>query len=202
MKRLRTAWLGAAALCMLLAGAANAQEPPILNHTFEENDGGWHAFGGTAELSLTHEPAAVKSGKGALQLSYALKKGDFEALALPTPDQVLSKAKSFRFWVKTDHATSLSLVLQEKDGGRYNALFFVPKETWQQVELSTADFALDLGKDAPKDPDGKLDMEDVESVAIADMAQIFVQDPNMATALGVSEGPRKLYLDDFAVTTA
>src|ERR1051325_9670415 len=98
-----------------------------------------------------------------------------DILLLPTPDMVLSKAKSFKFWIRTDHATPVGFTLQEKDGGRYNALFSTPKGVWQQVELSVADFQADTNKDAPKDPDGKLDMDQVEGVGIIDVAQIFVQ---------------------------
>src|SRR2546421_583556 len=82
---------------------------------------------------------------------YELKKGSFCLLLLPTPDMVLSKAQSIQFWVKADHSTPLGFALMEKDGGRYNALFTVPKDGWQRVELSTSDFMLDQSKDAPKD---------------------------------------------------
>ena len=59
-----------------------------------------------------------------------------------------------------------------------------------------------MSKDAPKDADGKLDLDQVEALGVADMAQIFVQgDATLAGALGISEGPRKLYLDDFLVNT-
>ncbi len=204
MRKIRRSRAISVAACALVLGvAAMAQDAsaPILSHSFEENDGGWQALGGSAMVSLTHDEAAVKSGKGALQYNYAIKKGEFTLLLLPTPDRVLSKAKSLRFWVKSDHAGPLGVVMQEKDGGHYNAVFSTPKNMWQQVELSTADFVLDTSKDAPKDPDGKLDLDAVEGVGIADMAQIFVQsDPALASALGISEGPRKLYLDDFSVT--
>lgn len=203
--------VGSAIMCALVLGAAgtmarairpDGDAAPLLSHTFEENDGGWQGFGGSGVVSVTHDAASVKSGKGALQYSYALKKGEVALMLLQTPDMMLAKAKSLRFWIKADHMTPVAIVLQEKDGGRYNAIVSTPKDTWQEVELSTADFALDRSKDAPKDPDGKLDMDQVENIAIADMAQIFVQgDAAFATALGISEGPRKFVMDDFAVNT-
>ena len=205
MSKFRKSRLQSAFACALVLGVVGAiaqDTPPLLNHTFEENDGGWQGIGGYGAVSVTHDANLVKSGKGALQYSYALKKGEFCLMLLPTPDMLLSKAKSVRFWIKTDHATPIAAVMQEKDGGRYNAIFSVPKDTWQQVELSTADFVLDRSKDAPNDPDGKLDMDLVDNFGIADMAQIFIQgDAALATVLGVSEGPRKLYMDDFTVNT-
>ena len=190
---------------IVAAVAAFAQDAatPILNHTFEDNDGGWQGVGPSAVVSLTHEAASVKHGKGALQFAYSLKKGPMNLLLLPTPDMVLTKAKSLRFWVKTDHATPLAFVLQEKDGGRYNAIFSTRRDTWQEVELSTADFVLDTGKDAPKDAAGKLDMDQVEAAGIADVAQFFVQgDDALAKAFGIEAGPRSLFLDDFVISPA
>jgi hypothetical protein len=204
--RLRAAGVIVCAFALGLTAAIAQDTPaPILNHTFEENDGGWHGIsmaGGKADVNLTHDATGVKSGKGALKFDYELKKGDFSLLLLPTPDMVLSKAKSLKFWIKADHSTPIGLAMQEKDGGRYSTVFTVQKDTWQQVEVSTADFALDVSKDAPKDPDGKLDLDTVENVALIDMAQIFIQgDDAFATVLGISAGPRTFYLDDFTVNT-
>jgi len=190
-----------------LGVAALAQDTPapILNHTFEQNDGGWQGVsmaGGKVSVNLTHDANGVKSGKGALKFDYELKKGDFSLLLLPTPDMVLGKAKSIKFWIKADHSTPIGIALQEKDGGRYSTVFTVQKDTWQQVEVSPSDFALDTSKDAPKDPDGKLDMDAVENAGLIDMAQIFIQgDDAFATVLGISAGPRTFYLDDFTVNT-
>jgi len=200
----RSQILGAAACALVFAVGAVAQDTPapILNHTFEENDGGWQGFGGAAIVSVTHDAGLIKAGKGTLQLSYSLKKGEFSLMLLPTPEMSLAKAKSIRFWIKTDHATSLAVVLQEKDGGRYNSILSTQKDTWLQVELGSADFILDRSKDAPNDPDNKLDMDLVQNIGIADMAQIFIQgDQALADAFGISEGSRKLYMDDFTVKT-
>jgi len=188
-----------------VAALAQDTPAPILNHTFEQNDGGWQGVsmaGGKVSVNLTHDANGVKSGKGALKFDYELKKGDFSLLLLPTPDMVLGKAKSIKFWIKADHSTPIGIALQEKDGGRYSTVFTVQKDTWQQVEVSPSDFALDTSKDAPKDPDGKLDMDAVENAGLIDMAQIFIQgDDAFANVLGISAGPRTFYLDDFTVNT-
>lgn len=188
--------------CVLTLGGAFAQDAaPILKHTFEENDGGWKGLGPTAVVSITHDADSVKTGKGALQFAYAVKKGEMNIMLLPTPDGVLARAKTIRFWIKATHNSPITFVLQEKDGGRYNSIFTVPKNKWQLVELSADDFMLDTGKDAPKDPDGKLGMDKVEGVGIADMAQFFAQgDDALMAAFGITAGPRSLYLDDFVVT--
>src|SRR5882724_8768578 len=91
-----------AIVCALLLGVVGAvaqdTPAPLVSHTFEESDGGWQAVGGDGVVSLTHDAALVKNGKGALQYTYSLRKGEFSAMLLPTPDMLLSKAKSLRFW--------------------------------------------------------------------------------------------------------
>lgn len=206
LRNSRLSRVPSAIACVLVLGVVGAvaqdAPAPLLSHSFEETDGGWQSPVGSGVISLTHDASSVKSGKGALQFAYSLKKGDFSLMMLSTPDTQWSKAKSVRFWVKADHSTPLAVVLQEQDAGRYTAIFSVPKDTWQQIELSTDDFILDRGKDAPKDPDGKLDLDEVKAISIADMAQIFVQgEPAVATLLGITEGPRKFYLDDFTLNT-
>src|SRR5205814_3236719 len=110
--KLRSLWLGGAlalGLCLVF-GQAQAQDAakPIVQHTFEENTGDWQvmdalmSMSGAGKLSVTHEAANVKAGKGALQFNYGIKKGEMWLLLLPTPDGALTKMKSLKFWVKTD----------------------------------------------------------------------------------------------------
>lgn len=198
-------WIGGA-LALILSTAAYAQTAapptPLIRHTFEEGMGGWAAMGGKAKVSLTHEAAHVKEGQSALQFDYSLGKGEFDLLVLPTPNGILAKAKSLRFWVRTDHVAPLGVTLREHEGGNYVALFTVPKDTWQQVELAPSDFVLGEEKDDPKDPDGKLDLDTVESIGIVDIGTFFAQieDTNFAKLFDVPLGAHTLYLDDFAVS--
>ncbi len=196
--------------CVLGVGTASlAQTPPsaapmsLMQQTFETDAGGWVGFGASGKASITHEVANVKNGKGALQLDYSLAKGEINALILPVADAGLTKMKSIRFWVKTDYTTPVVVVLQEKDGGRYNTMFTSPGGRWQQVELAPSDFALGEGKDDPKDADGKLDLDKVDSVAIADLSQLYAQsdDANVASIFDVRKGAHVLQIDDFSVGT-
>src|SRR5690348_1048479 len=61
-----SAILGSVALLAVAIGAAPAQDAaPILNHTFEQNDGGWQGMGtGAPVVSVTHDTGIVKTGKG------------------------------------------------------------------------------------------------------------------------------------------
>src|SRR5438094_9506009 len=112
--------------CLPAAG----QNPPaaLINHTFEENDGGWTTIGSgaTGKVSITHDAANVHQGKSAAKLDYTLQKGDLTAMILPVGDGALARAKSLRFWVKADSTAMLGVFLQEQDGGRYAAMFSAP----------------------------------------------------------------------------
>lgn len=176
-----------------------AAAPPVLSNAFEEDAGAWVALGATGKVIVTHEADSVKGGKGALKFNYSVAKGEMNALVLPTPDGALTKAKSLTFSMKAFVAMPVVIMLAEKGGGHYIAAFTLPAGQWQAVALSLADFALGTGKDDPKDPDGKLDMDAVESIAVADLSQLFVGAEGEAAALlTVKPGPRAFLLDDFA----
>ncbi|HLV80294.1 MAG TPA: hypothetical protein VKT32_08420 [Chthonomonadaceae bacterium] len=193
---------GAVALLACVAAARPQATAPLMHYAFEADTNPWMGFGSNATVSLTHDPAHVREGKGALQFDYAVNKGEINALLLPTSGGALAQAKSLRFWVQADHAAQLGVALQEQEGGRYVALFSVPKDTWQQVELSTSDLVLSENPGDPKDPDGKLDLDQVQGIGIIDLGQLFAQadDPNMAKLFPVKKGMHTLYVDDFTVS--
>src|SRR5258708_31614333 len=185
----------------LAAASGQGQGASLPKTTFEENEGGWIVFGQDAKVSVTHDAANVKEGKGALQYNYNIAKGIMGALALPTPSGALTKMKSMKFWIKTDHTTPVAVFMQEKDGGRYTSGFTAEQDKWQRVELSASDFHLSQGPMDPKDPNDKLDLDKVENIGIGDFGQFLIQaDPNLAGLFNIKPGPHTLYVDDFQVT--
>lgn len=201
----QTGWLLAALAPLWVGGsAATGQKAPdaIIRHTFETGEGGWTTLGDSSKLSVTREASRMREGKPVLQYDYQVKKGEFNALVLPTPGGELTKARAFHFWVKTDYRTQIGLVLGEHEGGRYIATFDVPGTGWQRVELSPSDFLLTDEPGDPKDPDNRLDLDQVESIAIADIGQLFAQADGgeLAGIFNVKKGAHSLYLSDFLVS--
>lgn len=188
-----------------LACSAIAQGPeaPLIQHSFKEDAAGWMPIGQTAKVVIYHDPALGAPTVGALRFNYGINKGEFNALLLPAKYDSLKTAKAFKFSVKTDLDTLLAVTVQEEEGGRYLALVHAPKDAWQPVELSVGDFALAMDKDDPKDPNGKLDMEQVTAIVVADISQLFAQneDPKLTGLFDVKKGAHTLYFDDFSVTT-
>jgi hypothetical protein len=52
-------------------------------------------------------------------------------------------------------------------------MFWSPAGMWQQIELTPRDFELSDGPTDPKDPDGKLDLDQVEGIGMIDLAIYF-----------------------------
>jgi len=190
------------AACAAVSGAQTPHSP-LVNHTFKEGVEGWVAMGTTAKVGVSHESGIAQPSAGALKFDYGVGKGELNAVILQTSLDSWTKAKSIKFRVRSDSNTIFAVALQEQDGGRYGAIVQVPKDAWQTVELSTTDFILAQDPNDPKDPDGKLDMDRVTSLAVTDVAQFFVSldNPALASMFDIKQGSHTAYFDSFVVGT-
>ena len=177
------------------------QDAQLPHHTFKETTEGWVLAGTmspSAKVSLSHDPAHVKVGTGSLQFDYDIAQGETNILSLPITDGALTKMKSLDFWIQSDYTTTVAVILQEKEGGAYMARFMAPKGQWQMVRLAPSDFVLNSGPTDPKDPDGKLDLDQVTNISVVDLDFMFAQSDSPMTALfGVVKGAHAMYISDF-----
>jgi hypothetical protein len=199
--------LFALAATILGCGAALAsvrQDAPLLKTNFETDAGGWTAFGANATVAVTSDAGVAKEGKQALKFEYNIAKGDTSMLVMPNVLGKLKGAKGITFWAKAADTTSLMFILQEKDGGRYTASANLPKDQWQRVEFSIGDFSLNEGPGDPKDPNKKLDLDQVEALSIGDFGMFLAQvdNPEFAKLLNITTGKRALLLDDLSVVSS
>jgi hypothetical protein len=158
---------------------------------------------GQANLHVTHDPALVRNGKGSLAIEYEAS-GSKPALFLLPVSSSLAGMKSLSMWLRADKATATAIFLNEKEGGRYAALVWLDPLVWQRIELTPEDFTLATGPGDPKDPDGKLDLDQIQAVGILDVSQIFnaaLAESQAPIALEAHSGPQKLLVDDFEVST-
>ena len=185
---------------LLLAACATAQaQTPVLKHTFEKDTEGWMAMGASGSVKVSKD---AKSGSGALQFSYSLDGKGMSTAILPAGAGRLADMRRIRFWVKSDHDTSLGLVLAEKKpgGGDYATLFWAPKGVWQRVDLTLSDFFANDGPTDPVDPDGKLDPDQVEGIGILDFSAFFNQLPEGSPmVVARKSGIHTLLIDDFEI---
>src|SRR5580658_10563226 len=176
---------------------ASAQQTPevLVHQDFETDPTVWSAVGLGSSVSITHLPGQAHSGNSALAFSYQLKRGQIAAAVTPASPK-LAKMQRLRFWVKTDHDTPGAVLLSETKpgGGNYTAWFWAPANTWQQIEMSPADFVLSDGPQDPKDADGKLDLDQLQGVGILDLGLFFPAVPSAAPA---NAGAHTMFIDDF-----
>lgn len=198
-------WKQIGLIGVLAAGACWAQKNTLFRSTFESGEEGWIAMGAGAKVHATTTPADVKNGKGSLAYEYDLVPKRFSAAVLPVTEG-LAGMRRLRFWIKTDAATPVGVLLSERKpgGGDYLAWFWSKKDRWQQVELKVDDFTLNDGPNDPKDSNGKLDLDQIQGIGLIDLAQIFnaASDVhNLPLVVNRSSGEHAIYLDDFEVLT-
>jgi hypothetical protein len=166
---------------------------------FEDGQTVFEVLGEGGKVSVDKNKGIARAGNAALRFDYPLAPGQFNSLIKTGQPGEASKLKSFRFWVKSDYATTLVFVLQEQDSGRHVALINTPKNQWQRVELSLDDFVLSTDANDPQDNNGRLDMDLVVAAALTDFKQFLINfdDENMRKLMGLKNGPHSFWVDDF-----
>ncbi|MFA4044300.1 MAG: hypothetical protein HZRFUVUK_001086 [Candidatus Fervidibacterota bacterium] len=149
-------------LTAVIASSSASQQAPLLYDDFEKGQGLWFVIG-TGKASIAKGDA--RSGQFALSFTY--QKG--LAIVL-SPIAPMPEAKSVSLWVKPSHSTALLLVLQENDGSRYGAAFYVVAKRWQLVQLSIDEMFL---MPDTKDENDRLDMAQVSMIGLADALMLF-----------------------------
>lgn len=186
-------------ICLLgalaAAGSAQTSGDVVFRQDFQGDTGGWTAMGDAAKV-------APASGSGGLVFTYELAPKIYSGVVSTAPPD-LEKMRRIRFRVKTDHATAMGLVFSEKKpGGNYSAWFWSPANTWQWIELTPADFTVNDGPNDPKDPNGKLDLAEVEGIGLFDLGQFFAQLPGKSEfplAVQVAQGQHTATIESLEV---
>ena len=131
-------------------------------------DEDWLAFGQGATLH--------KTGPG-VSLEYKIAPGQLGMAVLTNQEGKLAGMTHLQFRLRTDVSTVVAVMLSEKKpgGGDYSVAFWSPKDQWQDIDLTPTDFSLNDGPKDPKDPDGRLDLDQVQNVMVTDLGQMFSQ---------------------------
>lgn len=192
MKRLPSRFVLAAGAMIWLAASSGAMRShaqnagdEVLVQGFEGGVTGWHSLDPEAKVRATTEKNSVHAGTTALEYEYRLREGGTSMLGWP--GIAITGTTSLDFWAKCTHTTGLAFGLSKKNEARYGTMAYLPADTWTHVVVNIDE--LQLGEDS-RDPDGKLDVENVNSLWMADIG-IFTQMLNPEI-----RGGRKLWLDD------
>jgi hypothetical protein len=146
---------------------------------------------------------AVQAKDSGMVFAYDVQPKQMAVAVLPAPPQ-LAHMQHLRFRVKASADLPLAVVLSERKpgGGNYTALLWAPANSWQQVELTPADFSTGDGPNDPVDADGKLDLDQVEGIGILDVAQLFLAkagNPDAPFAINRATGSRTIEIADLDV---
>jgi hypothetical protein len=187
-----------------LSALAQHESPTLLFQTFDKDASGWTAMGDGAEVRTTRDAARARPGHAALEFTYDIAPKRFAGAVLGAPESI-GRMRSLRFWARSDHNTALGVLLAEKKpgGGNYVAWFWAPANAWQAIELTPAEFTAADGPNDPVDPDGKLDVDQVNGIGVFDLAQYFSQfpaGPALPLSVAAQSGRHSLWLDSFEVS--
>jgi hypothetical protein len=195
-------------LIVFAAVAAFGQKDPntLLFQTFDKDVSGWTAMGDGAQVHITNDAARVRPGHTSLEFTYDLAPKRFSGAVLGAPE-TFARMQSLRFWARSDHHTAVGVLLTEKEpgGGNYAAWFWAPANTWQAIELTPADFTVTDGPNDPVDADGKLDLDQVEGIAVFDLAQYFSQWPaasKVPMRVAAAAGRHSLLIESFDILSS
>ena len=199
MKTARWMPIAFVAVCASLGAQDKGKQVRI--DDFESEPSGWMALklettggggeDGDSKIAVSREAANVKAGKGSLSYTYEIAAGTVRLLALQRPVD-LGGMKSLRLWVKASHATGVVIGLAEKDSATYQAAVTCAAGQWQEVVVNLDEFVAD---EPTKDPNGKLDLDQVGSIQVMDIGAFLVN------FLADLKGTRTLWLDDIAFSS-
>src|SRR5215471_4072581 len=119
-------------------------------------DDDWMPFG---------QGATVRTTGNTVSMDYKVTPGQLGLAIRQTPGGKLGGMTHLQFRVKSDVTTIVGVMLSEKKpgGGDYTALLWAPKDQWQQLDLTPADFSVNDGPKDPKDANGRLDVDQVQA---------------------------------------
>lgn len=122
----------------------------------------WMVLGDARAAAINGAPLA---GRG-VRLTYSQAPGNVAAMFRMVPQRLLAGVESIAFTAACTKPTRLLVQLEERGGGKYNALVEVPGgSAAQKVSVRLADMAPD---NESRDNNGRLDPDQVKSIAIID----------------------------------
>jgi hypothetical protein len=175
---------------------------PIVHSSFESGLGGWVKIGESGSVRVARDIADMREGKPSLAFDYEIGQRKFAAAVLPVDPVAMAAMDQIHLWIRTDFPTSVVLILKEKDGGNYTAPAWSPGNVWQEVRLEPRDFALGEQPTDPPDPDGELDIGQVQGIGVTDLGQMFGAarpNPFIPVALADRSGKHTLLISGFEV---
>lgn len=145
-----------------------------------------------ADISVELGTGVARHGNGAISISYELQPNIISAFMTLLP-RGFDPARSFTISVRASEPTGLIIALAENDGSRYQTFTYIPAGVWHDIAISVSDFQL---AEDTKDENDRLDLNQVQSVIIADAGSLF------ADLIPRLKGKKQLWIDRIALSSA
>jgi hypothetical protein len=181
--------LGITAVC----GAA---EGPLIAHFDFEQDvpvDAWSTTACGATLGITHEPANVRTGSGALQLSWEATEGRLAILTV-APVTTDHRPRSLRLSVKLAEQSPVMYGVREADGSSYQGYLYTPGGAWHDLAVDLDELMLSEGSE---DENGRLDVREITGITVADLSNLSGE---AGRSLGVKQGRQHMWIDDVVLS--
>jgi hypothetical protein len=175
---------------ILLVAACAAAQPPTAGFDFEQDAdaAAWITTACGAELAITREPANVREGRGALELSWEATDG---RLAMLTVDSIQAdeRPRSLRLSVKLAEQSPVMYGVREADGSSYQGYLYTPGGVWHDLAVDLDELMLAEGSE---DENGRLDAREIDAITVADLSNLSGE---AGQSLGLKQGRQRMWLD-------
>lgn len=185
--------VGARAQADTTPAARLAPIPAQFDFEQEQLDPVWSTTAAGATIAITHEAANVRSGRGALELSWTPVPGRLVFLTAE-PVCIQSRARSLTLSIKVAGPTPVNYGVREADGTTYQGYLYSPGGVWHDLAVDLDELMLSEGT---PDENGRLDVGQITGIFVGDLSNL----PGEAgRSLGIKEGEQRLWLDNFALS--
>lgn len=155
--------------------------------SFESSPLQWVALAGQG-VTVDYDRDFAAEGEFSLRLQYDLPPGKLVGLMTSPTGVDLSGMKRLRLWLMSEVATTIVLSLKERDESDYNHMLELqPSDQLQLVDIDLS--KMTLGDDSA-DENGKLDLDQVKELTLADVSLIVGKPVSVNT----------LWIDDVVFT--
>lgn len=173
-----------------------AEAAPIPGHfDFEQEqlDPVWTTTAAGASLQITRDPANVRSGRGALELSWVPVPGRLTFLTAE-PVCIAARARSLALSIKVTGPTPINYGVREADGSTYQGYLYSPGGVWHDLAVDLDELMLSEGT---PDENNRLDVGQITGIFVGDLSNLSGE---AGRSLGIKEGEQRLWLDNFVLS--
>ena len=153
----------------------------------------WFNIAHEGKMRITHEPADVREGQGALEFAYTPSEGNL-ALIGATPVKPEGAVRSLSFSLKTEQLSPILFGLNEADGSSYQGYCYTPGGAWHDVLVDVGELML---SEDTTDENEHLDVDQINTIIVADLCNLAGE---AGRALGIKRGVQRMWLDNVGVS--